>query len=98
MILLQVGLLPFSVLLLLGAILVIGSSGLEQPEQATWVDQDIPSADKINLTLAADHICLSYQTHNIKNLGSEQVNVIQTEINYSALRRESLSELPICEL
>lgn len=98
MILLQICLLPFSVLLLLGAIFVIGSAGIEQPESSTRIVQDVAFFDEPNSIWTTDSICLSYQSHSSKETGLEQVNLIQTEINQSNPPFESLSKLPIYKL
>lgn len=95
MLILQILIVPFVVLLLLGAIFVIGIAGVEQPKHSTGIDRDVACIDEPNPTWTTDSIRLPYQSQSFKKPGLEQVNMRQTEIIFSNPACESLSELPI---
>jgi hypothetical protein len=98
MLVLQILIVPFVALLLLGAIFVIGFAGVEQPEYSTWIDQDVACIDEPDSTWTTDSISLPCQSQSSKITGMEQIDVIQTEFIYSNPPRESLSKLPIYKL
>jgi len=98
MILLQICLLPFSVLLLLGAIFVIGSAGVAQAEHSTWIDQDDAWIDERMSAVTTGSVRLPGQSQSFDVSGKEQVDLLQTEIVHGYSIQESLSELPIYKL
>jgi len=98
MILLQVCLLPFSVLLLLGAIFVIGSAGVEQPKHSTWIDQDAAWIAERMSAVTTGSVRLPGQSQSFNVSGKEQADLPQTEIVHGYSLHESLSELPIYKL
>jgi hypothetical protein len=95
MVLLQICLLPLTVLFLLGAIFAIGSAGLGQPRQSTWMDQDDAWVDKRISSVTAGSIHLPGQLLSFNRSGKQQVDLPQTEISQDYSIRESLPELLI---
>ena len=98
MILLQICLLPLSVLLLLGAIFAIGSTGLEQPNQSTWSDQDEAWIDERLSAVTTGIVHLPCQSYSFDVSGKEQVELLQIESTDGFVNRDSLSELLIYKL
>ena len=98
MILLQICLLPLSVLLLLGAIFAIGSAGVEQPDQSTWIDQDDAWIDERLSAVTTGFVHLPCQSYSFDVSGNEQVELLHTEIIHGFVNRDSLSELLIYKL
>ncbi len=98
MILLQICLLPFSVLLLLGAIFAIGSAGVEQPDQSTWIDQDDAWIDERLSAVTTGFVHLPCQACRIDVSDKEQVEFLHTEIIHGFVNRDSLSEMLIYKL
>lgn len=98
MILLQILIVPGVALLLLGAIFVIGSAGVEQPGYSSWVDRDGSVTSDPDSTWTAYSIHLQRQSRSSNMTGLEQLSNIQSELMYSNPPHESLSELPLYKL
>ncbi len=98
MIFFQICLLPFSVLLLLGAIFAIGSAGAEQPKHSTWIDQDDAWIDERLSAVTTGSVRLPGQSQTLEVSGKEQVDLLQTVTIRGDSIRESLSELPSYKL
>ncbi len=95
MILLQICLLPFSILLLLGAIFMIGSAGLELVGNSARFDQNDAWIDERLSAVTTDSVPLPCYSQSFNVSSEEQVNPIQTEIVHGHSIHEFLSELPI---
>jgi hypothetical protein len=98
MILLQICLLPLTVLLLSGAIFAIGASGLEQTGNSVLIDQDEAWNDERLSAVTTDYVRLPGQSQCFYVSDKDQVDLLQTEIVHGYSIRESLSELPIYKL
>ncbi len=91
MIILQICLIPLSVLLLLGAIFAIGSAGVTPPEKSTWIDEPLSA-----VTTGSVHLPRQSQSINIS--GKEAVDLLQAEIVLGNSILEAPSELPLYKL
>ncbi len=98
MLILQILLVPFVVLLLLGAIFVIGTAGVAQAGHSTWIDQDDAWIDERMSAVTTGSVRLPGQSQSINVSAKDQVDLPQTEIVHGYSIHESLSELPIYEL
>ena len=98
MIFLQICLFPLSVLFLLGAIFTIGSAGVTQPEQSTWIDQDDAWIDERLSAATTGSVRLPSQSQSLDVSGKEQVDLLQAETFHGYSIHKPLSELPIYKL
>jgi hypothetical protein len=89
MILLQICLIPFSILLLLGAIFAIGSAGVEQPDQSSWIDQDKAWIEERLSTVTTGLVYQPSQAQSLAVSGKVQGDLLQIEIAYDYSIRES---------
>jgi len=91
MIMLHICLIPISALLLLCAVFVIGSAGVTQPMQSTWIDQDDAWMDERLFAVTTGFVQLPCQSHSMDVSGNEHVDLLQIEITDDYSIRESLS-------
>jgi hypothetical protein len=89
MILLQICLLPFCVLLLLGAIFAIGSAGVEQLDQSSWIDPDKAWIEERLSTVTTGLVYQPSQAQSLAVSGKVQGDLLQIEIAYDYSIRES---------
>ena len=98
MIILQICLLPLSVLFLLGAVFAVGCDGVTPPVQSTWTDQDEAWIDERLSSVTTGFVHLPCQSYSFDVSGNEQVELLHTEIIHGFVNRDSLSELLIYKL